>query len=109
MTYDEGLAQRLRALLVEQAGIEEKKMFGGVAYMLNGNLACGVIRDELIVRVGLGKYDEALSRDHVRPFDFTGRTMKGWIMVSPEGCESDEDLEDLVQQGLDFAASLSPK
>ena len=109
MAYDEGLAQRIRDVLGEQPRLVEKKMFGGVGFMIHGNMACGVHKDALIVRVGPEGYEEALAKPHTRPFDMTGRPMKGWVMVTPDGYESDEVLEDWVQQGLDFALSLPAK
>ena len=109
MAYDEGLAHRIREELVELAGLDEKKMFGGVGYMLRGNMACGVNKDDLIVRVGPARYEEALAQPHTRVFDMTGRPMKGWIVVTPDGYESDDDLKDWVQQGVDFALSLPAK
>jgi TfoX/Sxy family transcriptional regulator of competence genes len=109
MAYDEGLAQRIRELLPGDESLVEKKMFGGVGFMLQGNMACGVNKDDLIVRVGPDGYDEAVVRPNARPFDFTGKPMKGWIMVGPEGYESDEDLQVWVEQGIVFALSLPPK
>ena len=109
MAYDEGLAQRVRDLLEGHPGYVEKKMFGGVGYMLRGNMACGVNKDDLIVRVGLDRYEEALTQPVARVFDMTGRPMKGWVVVEPQGVEEDEDLEGWVQQGVDFALTLPPK
>jgi len=109
MAYDEGLAQRIREVLGEQPGLVEKKMFGGIGFMVHGNMACGVHKDALIVRVGPEKHEGAMARAHTRPFDITGRPMKGWVMVTSDGYESDEALEDWVQQGLDFALSLPAK
>lgn len=109
MAYDKGLAQRLNETLASVPGIVEKKMFGGIGCLVGGNMACGIIGDDLIVRVGPERYEEALQQRHARPFDFTGRPMKGWIMVSPEGYESDSQLQDWVEQGLEFAYSLPPK
>ena len=77
--------------------------------MLRGNMACGVNKDDLIVRVGPARYEEALAQPHTRVFDMTGRPMKGWIVVTPDGYESDDDLKDWVQQGVDFALSLPAK
>jgi hypothetical protein len=84
-------------------------MFGGIGYMLHGNMACGVNQDTLIVRVGPDRYEEALSRPHTKVFDMTGRPMRGWIVVTPEGIEEDDKLEQWIQQGVDFALSLPPK
>jgi TfoX/Sxy family transcriptional regulator of competence genes len=109
MAYDEGLAQRIREVLGEQPGLVEKKMFGGIGFMVRGNMACGVHKDALIVRVGSEKHEEAMARPHTKPFDITGRPMKGWVMVTSDGYESDEALEDWIQRGLDFTLSLPPK
>jgi hypothetical protein len=109
MAYDQGLAQRVRDVLSDAPATAEKKMFGGVAFLLNGNLSCGVLREDLIVRVGPEAYAAALGRPHARQFDITGRSMKGWVMVGPEGTETDAELERWVRQGLGFAASLPPK
>jgi hypothetical protein len=109
MAFDEGLAERLREVLADQADLDEKKMFGGLAFMLNGNLAYGVIGDEMIVRVGPEGYDAAIAKPNTRVFDFSGKAMKGWIVVAPEGVESDEALAVWARQGLAFAASLPPK
>jgi TfoX/Sxy family transcriptional regulator of competence genes len=109
MAYDELLAVRIRAALSDQPGLVEKKMFGGVCFLLNGNMACGVIKDEMIVRVGLEKHDASLSRPHTRPFDFTGKPMAGWVMVSGSGLATEKDLKDWVRLGVDFATTLPPK
>ncbi len=79
MAYDEGLAQRIREALDDRPGIAERKMFGGLCFTLNGNMACGVTGDELMVRVGPDKHAEALERPHARKMDFTGRPMKGLV------------------------------
>jgi TfoX/Sxy family transcriptional regulator of competence genes len=109
MPYDDLLATRLRAALGPLPGLVEKKMFGGVGFLLHGNMACGVYRDDLIVRVGPEAYPAALARPHVKHFDITGRAMKGWVMVEPQGCVNEADLKDWVEQGLAFARSLPPK
>ena len=109
MPYDKGLAQRVREEMIELPDFVEKKMFGGIGFMLQGNMACGVNGEDLIVRVGRERYEDALARPHTKPFDMTGRPMKGWVMVSPQGVEADEDLRDWVQQGVEFASSLPAK
>jgi hypothetical protein len=109
MAFDEGLAHRVRKILEEQPGLDEKKMFGGVGYMIRGNMACGVHGDGLIVRVGPDRYHEALALPHTRDFDITGRPMKGWVVVDPAGYESDDALMDWVQQGVEFALTLPAK
>lgn len=109
MAYDEGLARRARESLAGQDGLVEKKMFGGVGFMIHGNLACGVNGDELIVRVGPEAYGDLIMRPFARPFDMTGRPMNGWLVVEPGGVQSDEDLEDWIGLGKSFALTLSPK
>ena len=109
MAYDEGLAQRARELLEEKPGFVEKKMFGGIGFLLRGNMACGIIREDLIVRVGSERYKASLKLPYTRKFDMTGKPMTGWIMVSSEGYERDEDLLKWIQQGVHYALSLPPK
>jgi TfoX/Sxy family transcriptional regulator of competence genes len=109
MPYDELLAIRMRAALGPQAGLVEKKMFGGIGFLVNGNMACGVHKDDLIVRVGSQNYAAALARPHTHPFDMTGHPMAGWIMVGPEGCENESALKTWLEQGMAFARSLPPK
>jgi hypothetical protein len=108
MAYDEGLAQRIEDALGEMDGLETKKMFGGVGYMLNGNMAVGILSGGLIVRTGPERYEELLGRPHAGMFG-TGRVMRGWVMVAPEGVSEDADLQEWVEIGAAFAASLPPK
>ncbi len=108
MAFDEGLASRVREALGD-AGLTEKRMFGGVGFLLNGNMACGLINSDLIVRVGPAAYAEALAEPGARPFDITGRAMSGWVMVSPDGHDADHDLRAWVDRGVAFAATLPPK
>src|SRR5687768_16269669 len=100
MAYDETLAQRVRWLLVEQEELRERKMFGGLAFMLRGNMCCGIVGDELMVRVGPEQYGAALAQSHARMIDFTGRPMTGLVMVTAEGLGSDEHLAAWVMQGV---------
>ena len=109
MAYDELLGVRIRAALGPLPGLEEKKMFGGVGFMVNGNLACGVHKNNLIVRVGPENYTSAMARPHTLPFDMTGRPMAGWLMVEPPGIATESELKAWVDQGLAFARSLPPK
>jgi TfoX/Sxy family transcriptional regulator of competence genes len=109
MPYNEVLAQRVRAALAEQQVIDEKKMFGGLAFMLNGNMCCGIIRDDLMVRVGSEQHADALAQPHVRELDFTGRPMRGMVVVAALGLNSDTDLEAWVRRGVTFAAGLPAK
>jgi len=85
MAFDELLADRIRHTLARKKGIEERKMFGGICFMLNGNILVGVWKDSLIVRLGEDQGEEAMSEPHVKPFDITGKPMKNWVLVKPEG------------------------
>ena len=109
MPYDTLLAARIRAALGPLPELVEKKMFGGVGFMVNGNMACGVHKNNLIVRVGPASYEEDLSRPHTHFFDMTGHPMAGWIMVAPEGCATQSALRAWVGQGLAFARLLPAK
>ena len=109
MAYDKILAQRVREIMGGLPGLVEKQMFGGLSFMVNGNLACGVIQDELIVRVGQQEYPAALSKPHARVFDMSGRPMKGWVTVGSQGCRSEDALREWVRTGIDFALSLPEK
>lgn len=109
MAFDEGMAQRLRELLSDRSDIVEKKMFGGLAFMLSGNMCCGVVNDTLMARVGPEQYQDALRQAHAREMDFTGKPLKGFIYVAPRGIESDQDLQTWVERCIDFASSLPPK
>ena len=109
MAYDETLATRIRRGLGKRAGLEEKKMFGGIAFLLHGNMCVGVHGNELIVRVDPEDGDRALSEPDVRPFDLTGRPMKGWLLVKANGLATDRALRRWIDAGVSFAASLPPK
>jgi TfoX/Sxy family transcriptional regulator of competence genes len=109
MAYDEGLTWRIRQLLEEIPELVEKKMFGGVGFILMGNMACGVNGSDLIVRVGPAGYQQALALPHTRVFDLTGRPISGWIVVEADGVADDALLDAWVQRGVDFARSLPPK
>ena len=109
MAYDEALAERIRGALRGRDGVTERKMFGGIAFMVGGNMAVGVIRDDLMVRVGPDAHDEALAQPHVRVMDFAHRPMKGMIYVAPAGVATDPELARWVDAGADFAETLPPK
>lgn len=109
MAYDQGLAQRIRELLEEEQGYDEKKMFGGICFLLFGNMICGIIKDDLIVRVGAERYTEMLKRPQTKKFDPKGKQMKGWVMVSPAGLDSDEELSDWIRQAVAFVRTLPMK
>lgn len=108
MAYDEQLAARVRALLADRADVSERKMFGGLTFMLRGHMCCGVNGDELIVRLDPEREDEALARPHARPMDLTGRPMRGFITVQPDGLQGSR-LNLWVQEAVARAESLPPK
>ncbi|MEW2635304.1 TfoX/Sxy family protein [Streptomyces sp. NPDC048389] len=109
MTYDEGLAQRIREELGERPDLTEKHMFGGLSFLLVGNMTVGVVGDELIARVGPDRAQEALARPEARPMDFTGRPMRGWVTVSGPALAEDAVLRHWVTLSLAFAGTLPPK
>ena len=109
MAYAEGLADRVRELFAERSGIREQKMFGGLCFMLDGNMACGILGSELVVRVGRENLGDALFLPYSRPFDMMGRPMRSFVYVSPEGVATDEGLAEWAGRGIAYAASLPPK
>jgi TfoX/Sxy family transcriptional regulator of competence genes len=109
MAYSKPLADDVRMRIGRHTGVTEREMFGGIGFMVEGNMAVGVSGDELMVRVGKDAYEEALSRPGVHPFDMSGREMKGWILVSPAGLDTDAALDSWIEQGVAFAGSLPPK
>lgn len=110
MAYNLKLAERIQA---ELNGIPfvEKKMFGGVGYILNGNMACGILGEDMIVRVSVDEYETLLKRTHVKIFTMKGgpKPMKGWLMVEPEGCKTKKQLSAWVKKGVEFTLTLPPK
>jgi TfoX/Sxy family transcriptional regulator of competence genes len=108
MAYDEALADRIRTALATR-DVTEKKMFGGIAFLLGGNMCVGVIRDDLIVRTFPEDGVAYLEEEHVREFDLTGRTMTGWILVGPGATTDDDGLRTWVGRGVAFAETLPPK
>lgn len=109
MAYDEKLAERVREALSDRKGLTEKKMFGGLAFMLRGHMCCGVLQDDLVVRVGPKRYEQALSQPHARPMNFTGRPLKGFVTVGPLGYRTDKALQKWVKQAVEFISLLQPK
>jgi TfoX/Sxy family transcriptional regulator of competence genes len=109
MAFDQGLAQRIREQLAATGGVTEKQMFGGIAFLVDGNMCVGVIGEELIARVGLDATDAALERPGSRLFDFSGRPMKGWITVAPDALEDDDALAGWIDDALGFVRTLPPK
>ncbi len=109
MAYDEGLAERVRFLMAGQPGLREQKMFGGLCFMLNGNMACGVLNGELVVRVGKENLDDALAQPNSRPFDMTGRPMRSFVYVSADGVATEDGLAGWAGRGFAYAQALPPK
>jgi TfoX/Sxy family transcriptional regulator of competence genes len=109
MAFDEDLAARVRDRLARRKNIEEKKMFGGLAFLLNGNLLVGVRKDSLLVRLGEEQGERALLEPHVRPFEMRGKPMKGWLVVAVEGVEDDDRLADWLDRATQFVHTLPAK
>ena len=109
MTYDHALEARLDELSLYWPGIGKKKMFGGMGYLLNGNLTFAIWKDHLVVRCGAAAHARCLALPGVSPFDATGRPMSGWVMVAPEVLDSDESLRAWMEQGRDFAVTLEAR
>ena len=108
MAYNVKLAERIRAEL-DKVPFMEKKMFGGVGFLLHGNMAVGVYKEDLIVRLNPARQDKLLKKAGIKLFDITGRPMKGWLMVEPEGCKTAKQLSAWVKEGVEFALTLPPK
>jgi hypothetical protein len=109
MAFDDKLADRIRKQLGKRRGLTEKKMFGGLAFLLNGNMCCGVHGQEMIVRLDPEQTDEALRERHTRIFDLSGRPMKGWILVQSKGLTTEAALAKWIKIGLKYASSLPAK
>ena len=109
MAYDTDLAARIDLASLNWPGFARKAMFGGLGYLLNGNMAFGVWRDHLVVRCGPADYPTCLALPHARAFDVTGKPMAGWLLIAPAGIEADADLSDWLVRGRDFAAALPAK
>ena len=109
MAYDEVLADRVREVFAGRPGVREQKMFGGLCFMLDGNMACGILGSELVVRIGRENLDDVLSRPHSRPFDMTGRPMRSFVYVAAAGLATDDGLAEWAGRGIAYAASLPPK
>lgn len=109
MAFDEALAARIRKQLGKREGLVEKKMFGGFAFLLNGNMCCGVSRGEMIVRLDPTETEKVLKKPHVRLFEVGGRTMKGWILIDPAGLATEAALSKWVETAVEYAESLPAK
>ncbi len=109
MAYDEGLAQRVRESLPHGIEYTERKMFGGLCFLTCGNMCCGIVGEELMLRVGPDAYEAALAREHAREMDFTGRAMRGMVYVGVEALAEDSMLAEWLEIAATFAGSLRPK
>lgn len=109
MAYNEQTAERIRAFLARCRRLTQRKMFGGVVFMLNGNMCCGVHRDDLIVRVAREEHAAALERPHVRAFDLAGKPMKGFVLVAPKGYRAEDLLKEWIAMGVRCARSFAAK
>lgn len=109
MAYDEALAQRIREVMHDYSGVSEKKMFGGIAFMIDGNMCAGVVDSKLMLRVGPDQYEICLKQKYAHEMDFTGRPMKGFIYVQKAGIESDKSLRRWLAIAYEFAGALPKK
>ena len=109
MAYDELLAERVRDLLSLRGDVTERKMFGGIAWMVSGNMACGLLGEDLIVRLDPEDAVQALEENHTREFDFTGRPARGMVVVEPAATVEPDELAGWVEAGVGFASALPPK
>ena len=109
MSYDPEAAGRVRRLLSGRDDVAEKKMVGGLSFLVNGNMCCGVTGTALMVRVGASGREQALGEPHVRPMEFAGRALSGFVCVDPAGFAADDELARWVQRGLDFVSGLPAK
>jgi len=109
MTYSHELVQRIRMELQVRTDVIEKRMFGGLTFMVSGHMCCGVTGEDLMVRVGPEQYGYSVLLPHARPMDFTGRAMNGFVFIESAGLDSDEDLKRWVNRGIKFVSALPPK
>lgn len=109
MPYDDGLAHRVRRTLGDRPDLAERRMFGGLAFLVRDHMVCGVLEESLVARVGPDAYDDALDAPHTREFDFTGRPLRGFVYVDPAGVSEDEDLARWVERSLTYVKTLPPK
>ena len=109
MAYNERIEQRIDKIVKRWQGMGKKKMFGGICYLIHGNMCFGIHKDSLVVRAGVEAAEERMTEKYVRPFDITGRPMKGWVMVEEGGWEADESLKGWLALGKKFALTLPKK
>jgi len=109
MPYNEELQRRIKKIVSEWKGTDDKKMFGGVCHLLNGNMFCGVYKDFLILRLGQDRSEETLKHPFARPFDITGKKMRGWVMIDTQGYKSDDELKSWLAEAKTFVKTLPKK
>lgn len=109
MAFDVQLADRVRLAFKRRRNFVEKKLFGGLGFLLSGNMCCAVWKDLLILRLGADQYEDALAEPHVREFDITGRPMTGWVIVEPDGIADDQQLREWLDRAYHFCRTLAPK
>lgn len=109
MPYDKALAERMRPMLLPRAGISEKNMFGGIAFLVYGNMCCGIWKNLLVIRLSVDEATTELKKQHVRVMDITGRPMKGWLFIEPGGFKKDADLFLWLEKAVSFASFLPAK
>lgn len=109
MAFDESLAARICDALARRKNVEERRMFGGICFLLNGNLLVGVWKDSLIARLGPDEGETALREPHVRVFDITGRPMRNWVLVERDGIEDDDQLKSWIERAAKFVETLPSK
>jgi TfoX/Sxy family transcriptional regulator of competence genes len=109
MPFDEVLAGRIRAIVQDRPEIDERKMFGGIAFLFRGHMSVGIVGSDLMVRVGPGEYEKALARKHVRPMDFTGRPLKGMVYVAAAGIRTGSTLRAWIERGIAYCETLPAK
>ncbi len=109
MAFDEEVADRVRGAVASHDGLSERKMFGGLCLMVNGNMFAGIIGDELMLRVGPQRFEELLAKPGARPMDFTGRPMNGYLYVSPHAFATDKALSTWLEDALGFVETLPAK
>lgn len=109
MAYDEGLATRIRARMDDPLGVSERAMFGGLAFLVYGNMCVGIVGNDLMVRVGAAAYEKALAEPFVRPMDFTGKPLQGFIYVDADGIDTDAQLDAWLDRARAFVSTLPPK
>ena len=109
MAFDETLAERIRKALARKKGITEKKMFGGIGFLLNGNMCVGVWKESLVVRLDSEEFEDALKEAYVSEFNITGRSMKGWALIGPQGVATDAELKEWIGRAVKFVETLPAK